>query len=65
MPKNNIMIQHTIWYSQHKKIDSRYGTMPWIAYLSNEVNRFIKHGRLAEIRYNKNGQAALFVNKIM
>jgi len=58
------MMQLTVWSSQRTIIRSQYGTMPWVAYLCNECERFKSHDRKAELRYNKKGQVALFVDDI-
>ena len=63
--KGGGMRQHTVWERQHKTIKSQYGTIPWIAYCCNECERFKAHGREAELRYNKQGQVAIFVDIIL
>lgn len=64
MKEGNNMMQLTIWCSQRMMIHSQYGHIPWIAYLCNECERLKRHSRQAELRYNKQGQVALFVNDI-
>ena len=56
--------QLTLYRHDSDTIQTNSRVIQWIRYLKNERKRFIKHGRQAEIRRDKAGEIALFVDRV-